>query len=70
MENPNPITAHRADNGLSRDDLATKLGVNPSTLWRWETGDTLIPVEKLKEVERVTGIPRQKLRPDIFGEAA
>ena len=50
------------------DELAASLGVNRTTIWRWKTGK--VPVERLADVERVTKIPRQKLRPDIFGDAA
>ena len=29
-----------------------------------------IPVARLRDIERATGIPRAELRPDIFGDVA
>lgn len=52
------------ENGLNASRLAAMLGVNKTSTMRWcERG---VPVDRLIEVERVTGIPRQKLRPDLF----
>ncbi|MBX3583583.1 MAG: helix-turn-helix domain-containing protein [Rhizobiaceae bacterium] len=41
--------------------------VDKSTVLRWERGQ--IPPERAVEVERITGISRHELRPDIFGPA-
>lgn len=41
-------------------------GVHKATVLRWEDRD--IPVERVNEISRVTGIPRIDLRPDIFAE--
>lgn len=52
----------KAERGrLSR--LAITLGVNPSAVSQWKS----VPAERVLEVERVTGISRYDLRPDIFG---
>lgn len=32
------IVRHRKTLGLSREELARRLGVDPGTLWIWETG--------------------------------
>ncbi|WP_027039095.1 helix-turn-helix domain-containing protein [Mesorhizobium ciceri] len=48
------------------DEVATLFGVNKATIIRWENGEVPLPAKRLKEFEDVTGIPRQKLRPDIF----
>lgn len=45
-------------------DLARKLGVDKSTVSRWEDQ---IPLKRVFDIERETGIPRDKLRPDFFG---
>lgn len=66
----NPIEQYRKGAGLSREQIAAEIGVDPVTVWRWENGKVLVPTERLAKIESVTGIPRQKLRPDIFGEAA
>ena len=62
-----PITSYRKTNGQSLEALAEALGVDKSTLWRWEA--KAVPVSRLLDVERITGIPRSDLRPDIFGAA-
>lgn len=44
--------------------VAATLGVDKTTVMRWEAKG--VPLERLIEVERATGIPRHVLRPDIF----
>lgn len=44
--------------------LAAALKVDKSLVTRWSQGK--VPVERLAEVERVTGIPREDLRPEVF----
>jgi DNA-binding transcriptional regulator YdaS (Cro superfamily) len=63
-----PLRQYLELNNSTVDKLAASLGVNRTTIWRWETGK--VPVERLADIERLTKIPRQQLRPDIFGEAA
>lgn len=50
----------------AKSDLAKELGLTRAavTLWRH------VPIKHLREVERITGIQRAKLRPDIFKDAA
>ncbi|WP_042776344.1 helix-turn-helix domain-containing protein [Sinorhizobium fredii] len=45
---------------------ASLLGVTVTQVWRYENGQRRIPPEKLDRYEKITGIPRQNLRPDIF----
>lgn len=45
--------------------LAASLGINPSSIHEWESRDN-IPAERIVEVERFTGIPRDQLRPDLY----
>ena len=42
--------------------LARALGVSQQAVAQWRR----VPAEKVIEVERATGVPREKLRPDIF----
>lgn len=42
--------------------LAAALGIRPSAVSQW----TRVPAERVIDVERVTGIPRHDLRPDIY----
>lgn len=62
------ITRFRKARKLTLEALATDLSVDKSNLWRWERGR--VPAARVRDVERVTGIPRVKLRPDIFGKDA
>lgn len=43
--------------------LAKHLGVTRQAISDWPA----VPIERLRDVEKFTGIPREKLRPDIFG---
>jgi DNA-binding transcriptional regulator YdaS (Cro superfamily) len=65
MDSQPSIRGYRETQGVRLDDLAARLGVNKSTLWRWEEGQ--VPAERVLEVERVTGVSRHALRPDVFG---
>lgn len=52
------------DRGISQTMLARQLGVNKSSVALWIL--RRIPAERVLEIEQVTGIPRGKLRPDIY----
>ena len=45
--------------------VARELGFSRAAVCMWPT----VPAERLVEIERITGIPRQELRPDIFAPA-
>lgn len=45
--------------------LAHHFGVYPSALSQWDR----VPAERVLDVERITGISRHDLRPDIYGVA-
>ncbi len=46
--------------------LADKLGdITPQAISQWKR----VPAERVIDVERVTGISRHRLRPDVFGAA-
>lgn len=49
-----------------RVKLAGDLGITPGAISQWSR----VPIERVNEIERLTGIPRAHLRPDIFGEPA
>lgn len=59
-----PLTAYRKANDVSLGALAARLGVDKATVWRWER--SRVPAEKLLKVEQITGVPREKLRPDLY----
>lgn len=43
------------------------LGVSAVQMHRYETGEQKVPATKAREIEAITGIPREILRPDVFG---
>lgn len=57
----------REAENLTIPQAAEKIGAARATWWRWEKGTRLIGLSSLATVERVTGIKRARLRPDIFG---
>lgn len=60
-----PLRRYRGDRTL--ESLSADFGVDKSTLLRWEEGK--VPPARVLDVERITGISRHVLRPDIFGDA-
>lgn len=46
--------------------LARELGIRHTALYSW----TRVPAERVLDIERITGISRHDLRPDIFGPAS
>jgi DNA-binding transcriptional regulator YdaS (Cro superfamily) len=47
----------------TRAELAERLGITPGAISQWDK----IPINRVTDVERVTGVPREQLRPDIYG---
>lgn len=71
MIEQSPLAQYREANRKTLDELGTALGVDKSTMLRWERGR--VPAERVLDVERLTGISRDVLRPDlakIFAGAA
>jgi DNA-binding transcriptional regulator YdaS (Cro superfamily) len=54
--------AIRARGGYA--EVARLLGVSRQSVYKWVY--RRVPAERVAEVEWVTGIPRERLRPDIF----
>ena len=51
----------RGERGLL-SKIAIGIGVKPQAVHQWD----VVPLERVLEVERVTGKPRHELRPDFF----
>ena len=52
----------------SQSALARSIGLKQGHVWYWlKIGR--IPAERVTAVEKVTGISRHELRPDVFGPA-
>lgn len=57
----------REETDKSVTAAAEAAGVTPAMWSRWENERRPIPVERALDLERVVGISRHDLRPDIFG---
>jgi len=55
------ISKIKAQYGLA-NEIANFLGVHRSTVSKWKR----IPAERVLDVEEVTGISREELRPDLY----
>jgi TorA maturation chaperone TorD len=62
MNDPGLQQAIRAAGGVT--ELARRIGVSQPSVSNW----TRIPSERVVSVEAATGVPRQILRPDLYGE--
>jgi DNA-binding transcriptional regulator YdaS (Cro superfamily) len=51
----------RAQKGLLAE-VARALGLTRAAVVKW----TDVPAERVIEIERITGIPREALRPDLY----
>ena len=53
-------------------DVIERIGVNQSNVGAWltknESKRVKIPANRATQLERLTGIPREQIRPDIFGK--
>lgn len=45
--------------------LANRLGIKHPALYSWKR----VPAERVLDIERLTGVSRHALRPDVFGPA-
>ncbi|WP_142587807.1 transcriptional regulator [Pseudorhizobium halotolerans] len=60
----NPTALERAISSVgSASELARRLRVTPAAVLQWRK----VPAERVLEVERISGVSRHDLRPDVFG---
>ncbi len=50
----------------SDSQMARDLGVPQSTMWRWLNQTKQLPAEHVLKAERLYGVSRHELRPDIY----
>lgn len=55
------MTILRSQRGLL-SKVASDLNLTRAAVGKWER----VPAERVVEVERITGIPREQLRPDLY----
>jgi DNA-binding transcriptional regulator YdaS (Cro superfamily) len=60
------VSWRKSLDGNTLEEAGKLLGVSGVQVHRYEKGTRKIPATKVAEVERITGIPRERLRPDIF----
>lgn len=60
-EVPTGIVHLRAWRGLQAS-LAKELGITRGAISKWKR----VPAERVLEVERILGVPRHMLRPDLY----
>lgn len=41
------------------------LGISRQSVWKWLEADR-VPAERVLDLEAITGLPRHKLRPDLY----
>lgn len=58
--------AGKRQQAISR--LAAACGVSESAVRHWVSGQRQVPPHRCVVVEQVTHIPREELRPDVFGQ--
>lgn len=62
MTDPTSPVEKAAAAAGNKSELARRLGVKVQSIQQWKR----IPAERVLDVERVTGVPRHELRPDIY----
>jgi len=62
---PNLKTLFR-QSGIRQRDIAAAIGRSEGAVSQWVNGEREIPADLVQKVEQVTGIPRHRLRPDLW----
>ncbi len=62
----NPLYSYRKKKGLTQSEIARALGVSRQMVQMLETGDRGFSAEMAVKVEKMFGIDRVLIRPDIF----
>ena len=75
MDMTRPLTVlkefrERHEPPLTQEALGALIGgVSKETVSRWENGRRKPEPERVPKISRVTGIPRHKIRPDLYEPA-
>ena len=67
------MTKQSSENGVAllrkqfkASEIGRALGITPQAVSQWDK----VPAERIVELEGFTGIPREKLRPDLYRSEA
>jgi DNA-binding XRE family transcriptional regulator len=61
----NAIKVHRESRRMSRSELAQKMQVDWSTVWRWEEGKVEVSWSTLAQIAHILKVPTRDLIPDL-----
>ena len=50
----------------SQSELARKLGISQTAVWKWTQSSKRLPAEHVLKAEKLYGVSRHDLRPDIY----
>lgn len=64
--NKETLKFYREKQGLTQEDLASRVGVDKGTYNRWETGKSPVRVTNQKKLAEALGLPLNKLRQPIY----
>ena len=56
-----------AERSISKAEVARRIGVHRSCLTRWDR--SRVPADRVIDVERAIGVPRERIRPDLYAPA-
>jgi len=62
----NKVTPEDVWQEIKVHDLAKKIGISAKSIYAWKKRKNGIPPLRAIEVEKITGINRAKLRPDLW----
>lgn len=65
-----PLRAYRESNNLTQQEVADELEVSRGLIAQLETGAKPYTPEMAVRIEKTLGIPRERMRPDLFSRAA
>lgn len=68
IDDKEPLAHARRQAGMTIDEMAKKLGIDRTTVIRWEKGKPRIPVSKLAPVADLLGVRKAELRPDLLAD--
>jgi transcriptional regulator with XRE-family HTH domain len=60
------LRAYRDAAGLTLEQVGVQIGVDKATVCRWENGGSRVATWLIAKVERITGVERHDLRPDLY----